>query len=132
MPYGIIEVTDGEQAGNPNIVGLIEMRMNGCATTRTGIDSEPVRPPAFFLGAPRPNPTSDGTIIDFGLEQNEPVTIAVYNVRGQRVATVLEAAPHLAGPGTVALDTRGLAAGVYFVKLQTPSRFVSRKMVVLR
>ena len=60
------------------------------------------------------------------------VEIVVYDVAGRRVATILESTWQPAGPGKVTLNTTGLPAGVYFIKMRMPAQSVSRKITVLR
>jgi hypothetical protein len=37
-----------------------------------------------------------------------------------------------AGTGSVVLDASGLASGVYFVRMQTPLRTLSRKITIVK
>ncbi|MFQ5510786.1 MAG: T9SS type A sorting domain-containing protein [Candidatus Krumholzibacteriia bacterium] len=131
QPYGVITVVDGEQGGNAANFTLIDMRMNACDAVATGItDPKPVRPPTFSLSL-HPNPTSARATLAFSLDAPEPVTITVYDVAGRRVATLLQNETRPAGPGTVQFDSRTVAAGVYFVKMQTPTKSLSRKVTVV-
>jgi hypothetical protein len=70
--------------------------------------------------------------IDFSLDRDEPVSIHVYDVAGRRVATIMEGQRRVAGPGSVNFDAKGLASGVYFLKMQTPSKYLTRKITVLK
>jgi len=60
------------------------------------------------------------------------VSVTVYDVLGRRVATLVDNARYPAGPAELAFDRGDLASGVYFVKLQTPTRSLSRRMVLVR
>ncbi|MFQ5510784.1 MAG: T9SS type A sorting domain-containing protein [Candidatus Krumholzibacteriia bacterium] len=131
QPYGVIEVVNSEQGGNAANSILIDMRMNACNAVATGITgSEPVRPPGFSMSF-HPNPTSARSTLGFSLDTPGPVTITVYDVTGRKVATLLQNETRPAGPGTVYFDSRSVAAGVYFVKMQTPTKSLSRKLTVV-
>lgn len=98
----------------------------------TPVADGPGAVPAFALAAPYPNPVAGWATIDFSLDRAETVTIGVYDVQGRRVAVLIDRAPRAAGPGSARLDTKDLRSGVYFVKMQTPTRSISRKITVVR
>jgi hypothetical protein len=60
------------------------------------------------------------------------VELAVYDVRGRRVATVLDAEVRVPGPGVAEMSVGELPSGVYFVRLHAEGRSIARKLVVLR
>ena len=67
------------------------------------------------LGA-RPNPAQDRLVVALALPDDRPATLALIDVSGRVVRTQTLTGP--AGITTVDLGaTRGLAAGLYFVKL---------------
>ena len=71
------------------------------------------------LGAPAPNPAVGRAVVPFALAAPGPVTAELVDVQG-RVVRVLLDAERPAGEGALAVDTRGLAAGLYLVRLRTP------------
>ncbi|MFQ5599621.1 MAG: FlgD immunoglobulin-like domain containing protein, partial [Candidatus Krumholzibacteriia bacterium] len=98
-----------------------------------------MEPPVYStrLDQNRPNPFNPRTSLRFALESPDHVTLAIYDVLGRRVRTliddVLGAGPHV--DFWDGLDERGVqvASGVYLYKLTTGSGFgQSRKMVLLR
>ncbi len=107
------------------------MRMNGCDAALTSVGG-PTSTPAFALAAPYPNPVGGVATVDFKLDRDEVVSIDVYDVAGRRVASLLESSLRSRGPGSVTLDASGLVSGVYFVKMTTPTRSVSRKITIVR
>jgi hypothetical protein len=131
-PYGLIQVRNSEQGGDPANIALPQIRVNMCNTTATPVLDRPANVPKFTLAAPYPNPVAGIATIDFSLDKAEPVTINVYDVAGRHVSTILQKQSRIAGPGQVNFDTKGLASGVYFIKMQTPSKYVTRKITVLR
>jgi hypothetical protein len=108
------------------------MRVHLCNTTATPVLDRPGAVPKFTLAAPYPNPVSGTATIDFSLDRAENVSIHVYDVAGRRVATILDNQGRGAGPGSVSFDAGGMASGVYFLKMQTPTKNVSRKITVLK
>jgi serine protease AprX len=84
----------------------------------------------------RPNPFSPEARIEYIVPVEGRVTVAVYDLRGRLVRTLVdEATP--AGTHSVSWDgtnTRGegVGSGVYFVRLSTPGREGHAKMTLLR
>jgi hypothetical protein len=91
---------------------------------------------ALALGQNTPNPFNPTTAIPFTLAEDSRVAIRVYDVRGARVATVVDdALPQ--GRHSATWDGTGengarVASGTYFCVLTTGKRVLSRKMVVLK
>jgi len=85
------------------------------------------------LTAIAPNPASGRTRIDYVLAHADKVWIGVVDVTGRQVE-VLADGPMAAGSHSLLWDGRRgnarLAAGVYFVRWQTPERTMRRKLVV--
>lgn len=88
--------------------------------------------PAFRLDLPVPHPIHARATIGFHVDRDETVSIAVYDVQGRRVRTLVERGTRASGAGTVELDASRLASGVYFLKMQTPTRTVSRKITIVK
>ncbi|MEP0545612.1 MAG: T9SS type A sorting domain-containing protein [Rhodothermales bacterium] len=96
---------------------------------RLGADFEPTLPSAFALSRPAPNPF--GASASFTLtvpEGAETLRLAVYDVLGREVAVLADG---MLAPGDhpLVLDGARLAAGVYFVRLQTQRQTESLKLV---
>jgi hypothetical protein len=126
--YGVIQVRNSEYNGDPSNFALIEMRVHVCNQTLTPVRDAPARVP-MFLAAPAPNPIAGQSRLDFSLDEGGPVAIRVYDVMGRLVNTVLEGT-RSKGWSTVRLDSKSLASGVYFLKLETRTGSVTRKFVV--
>ena len=63
-----------------------------------------------------PNPFVDNTTIQDQVSTASQVTIAVYDVQGNQVKVLLNKAQE-AGSYTQAFNAKGLAAGIYFIKV---------------
>ena len=95
----------------------------------------PTRLPMLFLNN-RPNPFSSTTVFEYELDVPSPVTIEVYNILGQRVATISRPR-HGPGRFEILWDGSGksgskLRSGVYFYRLRTQDRVFTKKVTILR
>jgi endoglucanase len=78
-----------------------------------------------------PNPFNPDTSIPFTLNRLTHVQLEVYNSVGQKIEQLVD---RLMQPGhhSVAFDASGLATGVYFYKLTTPSFTQTKKMLLVK
>ena len=74
-------------------------------------------PVAYKLDQNYPNPFNPTTTIDFSLLQSGLVTLKVYNMLGQEVATLLDNVEFEDGDQTMDFDASNLSSGVYFYRL---------------
>lgn len=93
-------------------------------------------PSATLLGQNLPNPFSGKTAISYQLAAGGQVKIAVYNVAGRLVRTLVDQAQP-SGRYSVTWDGRDQAgrqapAGVYLYRLQAPERTATRRMTLVR
>ena len=110
----------------------------GCKKISTGVAPAAATgaPVAFALLPNYPNPFNPETVVRFSLPQRARVWLAVYDVRGRRVATLLHGSRNA---GTHSLrwngrDASGRAApsGVYLLEMQSGSFHAVRKIVLVR
>ena len=91
---------------------------------------------SFVLNQNQPNPFTRSSVIRFALPSGGPVTLAIFDVSGRRVRTLIDG-PLGAGWHQRVWDGRmddgGFArSGVYFSRLEAPQGVRSRKMIMLR
>ena len=86
----------------------------------------------FILDGAAPNPTRGRSAVRFRLGAPAEVTAEVYNVLGQRVAVLARDEPLAAGPHSLALDTSGLAAGTYLVRVRAGEHAGTGTLTVVR
>jgi hypothetical protein len=105
----------------------------GFAAITQGTVDVPRRPvtSTLELAQNRPNPARSGTLIDFTLPQTAPVRLAVFDLLGRRVASLLEGEMRPAGSNRVRFQPAGLAGGLYLYRLEALGRTVTRKMIVV-
>lgn len=88
-------------------------------------------PQAFVLSQNYPNPFNPATKISFTLPVGSDVTLKVYNMLGQEVATVVNGY-RSAGTYEVEFNAAGLASGVYYYTLRAGSFTATRKMLLTK
>jgi hypothetical protein len=99
-------------------------------TVISGIE-EASLPEGFALDQNYPNPFNPVTNIRFSLDKSRDVKLTVYNVLGQKVATLVDARMN-AGPQLIQFKAGKLATGVYFYRLKADDIIVQRKMMLLK
>lgn len=97
----------------------------------TGIGAQKAIPTTFFMKQNYPNPFNPQTRIEYGLAENSKVKLVVYNVIGEKIATLVDAA-QTAGTYSVNWQPENIASGVYIFRLETGSFVQSRKMIYMR
>ncbi len=86
-------------------------------------------PVEYKLTQNYPNPFNPSTMIEYSIINPEFVTLKVYNILGQEVATLVN---EFKNPGnySVRFNAGNLSSGVYIYKLQTESFTSVRKMIL--
>jgi hypothetical protein len=97
------------------------------------------RPVAFAVRWRGANPVRDPGMLEVDLPRAADLTLALFDVAGQRVIALADREPREAGRHRFALDTRSLRSGVYYARLTASPReggssalATSGKIVVLR
>ncbi|MCH8486925.1 MAG: M12 family metallo-peptidase [Candidatus Cyclonatronum sp.] len=78
-----------------------------------------------------PNPFNPTTNITFGLPQSGEVRLDVFNVAGQRVATLVNS-QMTSGYHTVTFDASRLSSGVYLYRLESAGQVRTEKMTLIK
>jgi hypothetical protein len=97
----------------------------------TGVNQQPDVPLVYQLNQNYPNPFNPTTQITFTLPIASTVSLKVYNILGQVVATLAQGTQPK-GNYTVLFEGKNLASGVYFYRLEAGSFIQVRKMVLLK
>ena len=87
-------------------------------------------PQRYHLSQNYPNPFNPLTMISYQLPMINDVELSIYDVLGQKVATLVSEKQN-AGYYQVQWDASGFASGVYYYRLNTASGFVKIKKLVL-
>jgi hypothetical protein len=139
LPYDLSYVWDDQSASKAS--GSLSAR---AAIIRKALDyflvwpGPPVAAPdvVAFSTANYPNPFNPQTRIAFNMPQSGHLKIQIFNVRGEKVRTLVDGVK-MAGPGSVmwdGTDARGstVSAGVYFYEARTDSDVNVGKMALVK
>ena len=142
----IVQVMNGSRSSGTAIVGWLDARASGkddainVYAQKLTFDGVPTRDEVnsadFVLGQNYPNPFNPETHIDFSLKRSSDVELSVYNIKGQKVKTLvkgqLEADNYsITWKGTDSKD-KPVASGMYFYKLNTSEKTEIKKMLLLK
>ena len=128
--YGV--AVAGNYAYVADFDGFIVLSVSGTVD----VDEQGPVPAQFHLAANYPNPFNPSTVIGFELSVPGPVQLQVYNVLGQRIATLVDRLMP-AGKHKVLWDGRTesgarSASGVYLYRLKVGDQIETRKMMLLK
>ncbi len=118
-------------------VEIVTLRVvSGIVTGVDGNDQPEAAPQTFVLHQNYPNPFNPSTVIRFALPRAGLVRLAVYNILGRRIRTLVEGA-RPAGDYQVTWDSRDdsgnlVASGVYFYRLESNGMTQTRKLTLMR
>jgi len=95
--------------------------------------AEPVAevPAQYTLEQNYPNPFNPATTIRFQIPKSEFVTLKIYNLLGEEVATLLSN-QLISGFHSADWDASRMASGVYFYRLEAGSYSSVKKMLLLK
>lgn len=98
------------------------------------VSNEKGIPTEYALNQNYPNPFNPSTVISFSLKSQSRVTLEVFNILGQKVATLLNGQMNM-GSQQVTFNANRLATGVYVYRLNVQgadgAKFVSVKKMML-
>jgi hypothetical protein len=89
-------------------------------------------PREFALFQNYPNPFNPSTEIKFSVENTDRTTLEIFNLLGQKVATVFDGVAEAGQYYRVRLDASSYASGLYMYRLQSGSRSALKKMLLLK
>ncbi|MBU2493167.1 MAG: T9SS type A sorting domain-containing protein [Bacteroidetes bacterium] len=97
----------------------------------TGIEKIEIVPTQYELAQNYPNPFNPTTMIRFQIPESNSVTLKVYNMLGQEVATLVNESLN-AGTYEYNFNAADLSSGVYIYTLSAGKHFSSHKMLLLK
>ena len=89
------------------------------------------QPVSFELKGNAPNPVRTATTISFSVPEPTPVRVELYNVLGQRVATLVND-DYPRGKHAVDVNASRYASGVYFYRIEAGDFRKTRKMTIVK
>ncbi len=107
------------------------VRIYGTTMPTTGVEDNGNLPKKFVLEQNYPNPFNPNTNISFDMPKESHVSLNVYNLLGQKVATVVDQVMG-AGSHNVNFNAANLTSGIYFYQLKTDNFTSIKKMTLLK
>jgi hypothetical protein len=143
FPYGFVYVIDRNLNKGPGGISsrslLLQELLEGFGKTTGGtapVAVPPGTPTRFTVETNRPNPFNPATTIRFTAPSRGHVSVKIYSLRGEHVATLLdrvvEAGSHPVVWRGMDDNGRGVSSGVYFYQVQGFDRTVTKKMALVR
>jgi hypothetical protein len=93
-----------------------------------GMQSNPI---SYILHQNMPNPFNPTTMINYELPEDSRVTLKVYNILGQEVASLVDGLED-AGYKTAIFNSENMASGVYFYRITAGRYSDIKKMILIR
>jgi hypothetical protein len=103
----------------------------GTCPTGTSVNPDAQKPENYALAQNYPNPFNPSTEIEYALPEAAEVQLEVFNMMGQRVATLVSER-QTAGNHSVSFDAGTLASGVYLYRLSAGQEVITQKMTLLK
>ena len=145
---GRVRLSSGQPAASVQVrlFDLTDLRrFVGTTTDETGHFALPLRafstargtalPTDFALGQNYPNPFNPSTVIPYQLLASGHVRLEVFNLLGQRLATLVDgvrsAGVHMAHWDATDAAGRAVGAGVYIYRLSSGEQTATRRMVLV-
>jgi hypothetical protein len=120
----IVFANDGLNIGKDSVTVVVRDPVS--------IESEKTSKPSNFRLYPNyPNPFNSETIIKYYLAVSAEVNLSLYNILGQKIATLVNTNQH-AGNYTFVFKGSDLVSGIYFCKLQTKDYVEIRKILLAK
>jgi hypothetical protein len=110
--------------------GSVTLPIERASGTRLRV-YERLIPDGYALLQNYPNPFNPATTIRYELPDNGYVRLAVYDILGKKIATLVEG-PQEAGYYAVTFDASRLASGIYFYQLNAGQYSGVQKMTVMK
>ncbi len=124
-----LEVNVGYDVTGSPTGATVNFTMN--STTMSVQPKGSVQPTEYSLSQNFPNPFNPSTSITYSVPAAGNVSLKVYNIVGQEVATLVNGV-HAAGEYRAAFNASSLSSGVYFYRLEAGSTAIVKKMMLLK
>jgi len=121
----LVNMSEDEYIGNAPDMGAFE------SSYTASVKDKPQLPGKFALHQNYPNPFNPITTITYHLPQSSHVQLAVYNVAGQLVETLLNEHETI-GYHSIVWDASSISTGVYFYRIEAGEFSAVKKCIILK
>ncbi len=97
----------------------------------TSAEPETEIPTEFALHQNYPNPFNPSTVISYDIRENADVTVAIYDVTGRQVGTLVNK-QHTQGTYQIEWDATGLSSGVYYYQIRAGEWSATRSLLLVK
>ncbi|MCK9426453.1 MAG: choice-of-anchor A family protein [Ignavibacteriaceae bacterium] len=126
-------IVSATQSSMPSIIdvpasmAMVSNKANGA----TGVENDNVVPNEFNLLQNYPNPFNPATTISFSLVNSGLVNLSVFNITGEKVATLVNK-EYQTGNYTVEFNANNLPSGIYLYRLSAGNFVSTKKMILMK
>jgi hypothetical protein len=110
---------------------LKQIDFDGTFTYSDVVNVEVEIPLEYALEQNYPNPFNPSTTIKYSIPEDGYVKLAVYNMLGEEVATIVNATQK-AGRYEMNFDASGLSSGVYVYRIEAANYTASKKLMLMK
>lgn len=110
---------------------LKQIDLDGSFNYSGQVDAEVAVQLQFALSCNYPNPFNPSTQIEYTIPEDAYVTLKVFNTLGQEAVCLVDGLVK-AGSHQVTFNASGMSSGVYFYKIESGSKILVKKMMVLK
>jgi len=110
---------------------LKQINFDGTFTYSEAVNVQVEIPLVYALEQNYPNPFNPGTTINYSIPVDGLVKLAVYNMLGEEVATIVNSIQK-AGRYEVGFNAAGLSSGVYVYRIEASNFTASKKLILMK
>ena len=130
---GVVIFIDSYQNSTDTGVVIVKgVNMVTNSSAATPVLGNKILPTKFLLSQNYPNPFNPSTIIQFTVPSNGHAVLKVFNVLGQKVATLFDDEATAGIDHQVHFDASNLASGIYFSRLEFGGKMQVKQMLLLK
>lgn len=126
--YSFVDVN---AVSGKQVYRLKQIDLDGTAHYSNTVEVDITAPAEFSLAQNYPNPFNPSTVINYQLAAKSSVTLKVYDVMGNEVASLVNENQD-AGSYSVKFNASGLASGIYFYQLTAGEFTAVRKLNLMK
>jgi hypothetical protein len=123
---GFQATSTGTSSGQSNQVNITSTEVT------TGVVESPAVPRDFVLSPNFPNPFNPSTHLQFSVPENGYVTLKVFNIQGEEIATLYNGMAEMGRTVQVTFNAGNMPSGIYLSRLEFNGRRIVQKMLLTK